>query len=417
MNKALIIAYHYWPANNGGVARPMRLARYLPALGWKMTVLTTGDGADSGPNGEHIVRAREPFRPATAEGESAPSAKNGAGRVMKNALKRMVSFPDGKRFWKGPALKAIKEYIRSERVDCIISTSPPETAHIIAAELRNLAERPWVADFRDGWTFEPPRRDSSSARRAAKMLRAEAEVIKAADAITSATMPIHEDFVARYPEFRDKMHYLPNGFDSEESATRVDEDASASSGKFSLLFTGRLSLSSAEITPRHLFDGLRAAAQRDAGLRDDCEFTLIGQFTEEEKSLANDLGNMVHFQTLVPRDEAISRQRNATVNILVASRLRRSVATGKIYEYLAARRPILALAQGTEAERIVAETDSGMCVAPDDAAEICEALLTLYGKWKDGALDAAFSFAGSERFDFQKISRDAAAILDNILHH
>ena len=407
--KVLIIAYHYAPSNNGGVARPVRLAKYLPRYGWEPIVLSCGEGDDLGPSGEKVLRAAEPF----ARRRVADASPAGAGTgLLKRLLKKYVLVPDGKRFWLGPAVAAAESLIESEKIDCIVSTSPPETSHLVAGKLKSKFGVPWLADFRDGWTFEPPRNEfPASRRRSARMQKMEARTLDRADAVTSATLPINQDFIARYPARRERLHYLPNGFDPENE--RKDAPPSGEK-KLRFLFTGRFSLSSEEITPEYLFEGLRIAASKEPALADSCEFVLMGQFTDGEKALANGLEGVVNWRPFADRSAAIALQHRATVNVLVTSRARKSVATGKVYEYLAARRPILALAEGNEAERIVRETDSGLCVPPDDANRVSDAILGLLKMWKEGDLESAFSFRGIDRFSYENIGRDFAAILNGV---
>ncbi len=407
--KVLIIAYHYPPSNNGGVARPVHLAKYLPRHGWEPVVLCSGEGDDRGPSGEKVLRAAEPF----ARRRTADASPSGTGTgLLKRLLKKYVLVPDGKRLWLKPAVAAAESLIKSENIDCIVSTSPPETSHLVAGKLKSKFGVPWLADFRDGWTFEPPRNEFPvSRRRSARMLKMEARTLDRADAVTSATLPINQDFIARYPARRERLHYLPNGFDPENE--RKDAPTSGEK-KLRFLFTGRFSLSSEEITPEYLFEGLRIAAAKEPALARTGEFTLMGQFTDGEKALANGLEGMVNWRPFADRSAAIALQHRAAVNVLVTSRARKSVATGKVYEYLAARRPILALAEGNEAERIVRETDSGLCVPPDDANRISDAILGLLKMWKEGGLENAFSFRGIDRFSYENISRDFAAILNDV---
>ncbi len=410
MNRTvLIIAYHYPPSNNGGVARPVRLAKYLPRYGWKPVILSCGKGGDRGPSGEKVLRAAEPFAWRRPAGASPASAGTG---LLKRLLKKYFLVPDGKRLWLRPAVAAAENFIRSENVDCIVSTSPPETSHLVAGRLKSKSGIPWLADFRDGWTFEPPRNEfPASRRRSSKMLKMESRTLAWADAITSATLPIHQDFLARYPAQRERLHYLPNGFDPETER----KDASLSSVKpLRFLYTGRFSLSSEEMTPEYLFEGLRIAVAKEPALARTGEFILMGQFTDGEKALANGLEDVVNWRPFAGQSAAIALQHGATVNVLVTSRARKSVATGKVYEYLAARRPILALAEGNEAERIVRETDSGLCVPPDDANRVSEAILRLLKMWKEGSLENAFSFRGIEKFSYENICRDFAAILNDV---
>jgi len=123
-----------------------------------------------------------------------------------------------------------------------------------------------------------------------------------------------------------------------------------------------------------------------------------------------DLGDAVEHRGLVTRDESLSIQRGADALLLVTGH-NRSEATGKLFEYLASGRPILALAEGNEAARIVRETGTGVAVGGGDPAGLRAALAAL----ADGSLERAYAPRGLERFRYPGPAEAVAALIETAI--
>ncbi|MDX6506854.1 MAG: hypothetical protein QOG06_1498, partial [Gaiellaceae bacterium] len=126
-----------------------------------------------------------------------------------------------------------------------------------------------------------------------------------------------------------------------------------------------------------LLEGIRIANRADAELASRLEVVFAGALTEDEHRLldAPDLADVVRYVGWLQRPRALELQRGAdTLLVITEGTGRRSVATGKVFEYLAAGRPILVLGEETEAARIVAETASGSAVSAGDPHAIADAL-------------------------------------------
>jgi glycosyltransferase involved in cell wall biosynthesis len=277
---------------------------------------------------------------------------------------------------------ALPRALRLGRFDCVITTSPPQSAHLVGAALR-LAGTPWIADLRDGWTFDPPRPPWPTRVQAAADRSLERALLARADRIVAVTDPIAADLARRLGR---AVAVVTNGFDPEEGAGA--EDGLLSPGRFSLVHTGRAGVSGR--SPRALVEGLVELRRRRPEAAERLEVVFAGPATaEEHRLLADDrLGSIVRSVGMLERDRALALQRAADGLLVIAQGASaRSVATNKLFEYLAARRPVLVLGRESEAARIVADTRSGIA-ASDDPADIAAALVRLLdGEVRAGGVD------------------------------
>jgi glycosyltransferase involved in cell wall biosynthesis len=408
--RLLVVVYPYPPTPSTGGNRWSAAAKYLRRLGHDVTVLTTsafGRLPDDAANG--VVRTRDlitarPLRallrrpPLAAVGEELPSLEKPAPGLLTS-----IVVPDAFAMsWSPAAYLAARRIVRERGIDCIVTSSPFESTHLIALALG--PSRPaWVADFRDGWTFEPLRAAFPTAAQRALDRRLERAVAEHADALVAVTPPIADDLARR---FGVEAASVPNGWDPdlEPAANSSPLSVAATPGRFGLLhtggFTGR--------DPGPLFDALVLLSREEPDLAARLELVLAGRLTPPERRLIErtELDGIVRHVGMLPRAQALALQRRADALLLLTSR-QSSEATGKLFEYLAAGRPILALAQENAAARIVEETATGLTVPPDDVPAIVRALKTTL----DGGLEAGWRPHGLERYRYPEI---AEALADQV---
>jgi glycosyltransferase involved in cell wall biosynthesis len=274
--------------------------------------------------------------------------------------------------WLPFALPRARSLVRRRRFDCIVTTSPPQSGHLIGLALRDKGI-PWVAELRDGWTFEPPRDPWPLRSQHSLDAWLERIVVTRADVVVAVTEPIAKDLEARYEV---DAELITNGFDPDEStADRDGADPLLAPDRHSFVHTGRMGL--ARVTPRPLLEAVRVLRREHREVADRVEIVFAGSLTDDEKILlaAPDLDGTVRAAGWVERPRALRLQRAAdTLLLLTEGSSRRSVATGKLYEYLLARRPVLVLGEETEAARIVAKTGTGLATSAADPRAIAGAL-------------------------------------------
>lgn len=396
MARLLVVSFPYPPFPSVGGNRWAAMRRHLAARGHEVTVLTTSAfGAREADRAEDVVRTadlmaspllRRALRrpPLVAAGGAGPPADPAPPGVLTRLL-----VPDAYlTSWAPYALVAARRLLRERGYDAIVTTSPYESAHLVGLACRRRAA--WLADFRDGWVFDSHRPPFYTAWQHRLDERLERTVVRRADAVLAATRPIAEDFAARLGV---AAHHVPNGWepaapDGRSTTSLLEAD------RVNLVYTGTLSGGWGR-DPRPLLAALRALGDEpDVAAR--LRLVIAGRLSEADAALLDELGGpLVRHVGMLDREGAQALQRGADGLVLITS-ANPSEATGKLFEYLGADRPILALAEGNEAARIVTETRTGLTVAPDDEAAIAAALR----RAAQGALAEAHRPVGLEPYTY-----------------
>ena len=355
------------------------MAKYLGRAGYAVAVLTSissGRGPIEG--AVAVVRTRDALTSALNWRRRQFAALVGGSGESYGPPSQLasVAVPDLSLItWLPFALPAALRLGRSRHFDCVVTTSPPPSAHLIGLALHRSGI-PWVAELRDGWTFEPPHAPwpLGAQRRLDRCL--ERNVLQRADAVIGVTAPIVEDLEQRYGI---DARLITNGFDPEELPPEpTGPDPLLDASRHSLVHTGRLSLSGRSLQP--LLDAVRLAVVEEPDLARHLELVFAGSATEQERRLLTDpdLAKTVRFVGWLERSRALALQRAAdTLLVVTATTEQRSVATGKLFEYLATGRPILVLGDETEAARLVKEAGAGLSVPASDPVKIAKALRRL----------------------------------------
>ena len=203
--RVLVVSWPYPPVPSVGGNRWLAITRHLREWGHDVTILTTsmfGARPEDGP--ERVVRTYDLAggtvvrkllsRPALGNtGGERPPAETEAPALLSKVL-----VPDAwVASWVPFAAAAARRLVRERAIECVVTTVPYESAHLIPFVLGR--RRPaWVADFRDGWSFEPHRPPFPTAPQRALDAWLERQVVLRADRVLAATLPIAEDFRARY---------------------------------------------------------------------------------------------------------------------------------------------------------------------------------------------------------------------------
>ena len=389
----LLVAYFYPPCRDTGILRPVAMAKWLRRLGHRVTVLTTSA------YGELPTDAEEPVI-RTADAQLWRARLRGADRIdalfdadtysgKPHLLSRVIVPEPLALAWAPFARRRALALHRRERFDCVVTTSPPESAHAVGRSLQRRGV-PWVADVRDAWTFEPLRPGFPTALQRRLDERMERRLLGSADAVVCVSEPAAADLRAR--EVADPV-LIPNGWDPE-TAPAADPDAGGEldQERVTLLYTGRFGSYGRD--PRPLVEAIGRLACERPEVAARFELAVVGPLTNlEAELLASDV-SPARITPLgsVPRERAIALQRAADALLLIAQPARSQLLNIKLFEYLAAGRPIVALAAGTEAGRIVEEL-GGEAVGADDPTAIAGALERLVaGELRAPAADAVAAY-------------------------
>jgi glycosyltransferase involved in cell wall biosynthesis len=160
-------------------------------------------------------------------------------------------------------------------------------------------------------------------------------------------------------------------------------------------------------------------ALHDSGLDVDARF--LGDFRKSDLEWATQLGLADRLQLIAyaPRRQALELQRDSEALLLLipeAGGRGRGVVSGKVFEYLAARRPVLAVVptDGAAAE-LIRETGAGVVAAPDDVGGIRDALAGLHARFAAGGLpDVELSEEHRERLSRRARVEETADLLRSL---
>jgi glycosyltransferase involved in cell wall biosynthesis len=351
--------------------------KYLSRLDHRVTLLTSSVSGEGAVEGAHrVVRTNDllltPLNWRRRHFQAFSGEARG-GYARPSSLERVVVPDLALASWMPFALPRALGLARESRFDCVITSSPPHSGHAIGLALRRRGVA-WIADFRDGWTFEPQQGSWPLGLQARADGALERLVARKADALVAVTSPIADDLRRRYAA---RVELITNGYDPEESPG-VGEDGLLDPRRHSLVHTGRMA--AARSSPEPLLDGLRQLKAETPAAAERLELVLAGPLSAEEQELAAapDLQGLVRPLGQLPRSRALALQRAAdSLLVVTEGSRRRSVATGKLFEYLAAGRPVLVLGEETEAARIVADAGAGFAVSATDPGAIAAALRRL----------------------------------------
>ena len=440
MKRALIISYYWPPSGGSGVQRWVKFAKYLPEHGWQPVIYTPKNPeliardttlASEVPATAEIVQRRivEPYAilhrlrrngssPKTSPNQEGTTAKNQVGEVnpinsqKKSLGQKIMMFirgnffiPDPRCWWIRPSVKFLEQYLKEHPVDIIISTGPPHSMHLIAKKLAKKTGLPWVADFRDPWTkmfyFKHLQLGTYAKWRHARL---EQSVLDTATTIVAVSPLVQEDFRAMT---KTPVELITNGYDEDdftEVTDIVNSKVSSEERFFNVTHTG---LFANDGNPEVIWKVLSEMCGKDEEFKDKLRIRLCGKTDKEiidsiceaglNKNLV-DLGYQNH-------KNAVAEQKKASVLILPLRKEPEYKATlpGKLFEYLAAGRPVLGIGQTDGAmARILADTCSGETYEWNDEAKVRVWFDKSWADFKAGKLSI-------QQKDIHKYSRSSTA--------
>ena len=385
MRKVLIITYLPYAS-----PRIPGLAKYLPEFGWQPIILTVP--LPEKPNTQFRV-IETSYRDALGfwkrlfrlnpDEDIRRQVKKRLGITSRKSLMdfiltcggAIVNYPDSDRGWKPFAVRAGSELLQKEAIDAILSSSSPVTSHLIAKELKVRYKIPWLADFRDLWSqnhnysYGPLRRLIDR--------RLEVKTLSPADALVVVSQTAAGSMRALHKG--EPIFVITNGFDPAE----VNSPPAKLVAKFTITYTGSIYPRRQE--PSRLFTALRDLISDGTMSPDDVEVRFYGPREDWVEREINDYGlsGIVKQNGIVPREIALEKQRESQLLLFLKweDRRERGVYTGKVFEYLAARRPILATGGSSDVvDELLKRTSAGIC-APT-VEDIKNILKKLYQEYK-----------------------------------
>ena len=429
MRRVLIITYYWPPSGGSGVQRWLKMSKYLPENGWQPVVYTAEDAEypvedpslqnDVAPEAEVIRRPIvEPYTFYKRFLGIRKSEKVKAGFInegkKKSGWKEKLSvwlrgnffIPDARCWWISPSVKFLSKYLKEHPVDAIISTGPPHSMHLIAKTLHKKLNIPWVADFRDPWTdidFYHDLRLTKCADR--KHHRLEKQVLTEASKVVTVGWDCAKGLENHGAE---NVHVITNGFDD------VPENGITEQSQPDDVFTmSHVGIIGANRNPEKFWE---AAGEIDIP---DFKIRLIGQTDNSviESIKKNNIEKFVEIIPYIPHNQVVEEQLKSHVLLLFVNNTpnAKGVLTGKLFEYLASGRPVLAVGpEDGDSAKIISETDSGIVVDFDDKEKMKSVIMDFYQKYKDNQLVTKRSEL-VERFSRRNLAKEYVQLLNQTI--
>lgn len=400
MKRVLIITYYWPPAGGPGVQRWLKFVTYFKEFGIDPIVFIpdnpyypiTDESIDSElPEGIQIIRfpIKEPYGFANLFSKKKITQVS-SGIITKrkqSVLEKILLWirgnffiPDARVGWVKPSINFLRNFIAEHHVEAIITSGPPHSLHLIGKSLKEETRIKWVADFRDPWTTIHYHKSLRLTKKAQNKHRAlESEVLTKADhlVVTSATTKKEFQKITQTP-----IEVITNGYDSMGNF-KLNLDI-----KFTLSHIGSL-LSNRN--PIILWEGLSELCSENPEFSKDLLIQLAGSVSDAILISIQKYGLMDQCKALgyLSHQKAIELQYNSQILLLIEMNLpeTKAIIPGKLFEYLAAKRPILAIGPiDSDVEKIIDETNSGSYFGYSEKEKLKNQISLLYSKYKEGHL-------------------------------
>ena len=430
--KVLIITYYWPPSGGAGVQRWLKFVKYLREYGWEPVVFTAEGGEvpvlDNSlqkdvPENIEVLRGPiwEPYTVYKRLIGQKKGDKIQTGFLTENEKPKTIEklsiwirgnlfIPDARKFWIKPSVKRLSKYLQENKVDAIVSNGPPHTTHMIGLALKKKFNIPWLADFRDPWTnidFYDKLMLSKWADK--KHHRLEDAVIKNADSLVTVSPNWSKDF--KEQSKRD-FNVIYNGFDEKDFTDKeVELDQ-----KFSIVHIGSMNK---DRNPHNLWKVLGEICSEIDGFSKDLEIKMVGPTDIAIKNALNEnnLNENLNKIDYVPHSEVVNYLLGAQLLLLPINDTPNSmgVIPGKLFEYLAARRPIICIGPlKGDSCRIINEAEAGYTFSFNNKPDLKSTLISLYNEFTEtGKVEC--SSKSIEKFSRRNLTGQMAELLNEIV--
>jgi glycosyltransferase involved in cell wall biosynthesis len=397
--KVLIITYYWPPSGGSGVQRWLKFVKYLQGFGVEPVVYTVKnpkypilDPSLEKEIPKNITILKQPiwepnnilsfFKKKHTQQSAGFLNPNPTffGKILQY-IRANYFIPDARKFWIQPSVKYLKQYLSENKIDAIITSGPPHSLHLIGLELKKALNIKWISDFRDPWTeidyFEQLPLTKKSIQIHQEL---EKEVVEKSDAVLVIGKTMKENF----SKFSKNIHVITNGFDNDIDSTSITLDK-----KFTITHVG---LMNADRNPISLWKAISDICKENADFAADYQIQFVGKIASEVRdSLEEYQIKNIRDVGYVSHQEVTKYQQKSQVLLLSVNNVKsaKGVITGKIFEYLQAKRPILAIGptNGDLAE-ILKETHSGIIINFGEIENLKKEILQLYRSFKNGNLES-----------------------------
>jgi glycosyltransferase involved in cell wall biosynthesis len=455
MKKVLLIAFHFNQTNAVASKRLRGIAKYLPQFGWEPIIIVPK--LNNSINEEYkyenlnfkivetdyedmVDKWKKKFKnilkgqndsnlyfneKVTINNENFTinneNKNNKSNKTQNKLISKSISmageifaYPDGEKYWYEPAMEVSKEIIEINNIKAIISSSWPATSHIIAKDLKNQYNISWIADFRDIWNMNPYLNHTFIRTYFEKKL--EIETLQYADVLTTTTNLAKKTLEKLHPN--KKIYTITSGFHLEEIVNNYSldnrENPLKKSEKLNFIYAGLLY--GGKRDPTLLFSGIRQLIDEGKIKAKNLELDFYGD-EDNLKNLAKkyNIENIVNINGFISHKDVLQKQKESQALVLLSwnNKKEEMFLPGKIFEYLAAKRPVLSIGyKKGSLKDLIKETNIGCHVSTLEETKSC--LLKFYN---DFSQNKTLNYEGNSevnKYSIINTSQKFAKLLDSI---
>ena len=396
MFKVLVVAYYFPPMGLSGVQRTLKFVKYMQNYNWKPTVITSGSVAyfahDSYLNNELNNLNVDIIRIGGTKEPNSLLAKFGTIKIPNEFIRSILDkisqtffIPDNKISWSKKAAKKVDEILSNEQFDALFVTSPPFSSFYFLSQLKKKHNIPLFADYRDLWfgsyfAFYPTPFHKLSHK------KKEYLSLKAADRILVTNRKIKEKLIKTYPFLTfDDVVIISHGFDKEDF-DKISAQPKPSN-KMVLMYSGIFLVYS---TPKYFLKAFKKITIERPDIASNIELHFVGFLRKENQNLIRNLKlqPFIKDHGYVNHDESVAKLKSADVLWFMVGKRRNidAILPGKVYEYLAAQKPVIACVPDGAAKMAIEESGAGFTCKPDDIEDIKNTILKVYDLYKKDQL-------------------------------
>jgi glycosyltransferase involved in cell wall biosynthesis len=433
LRRVLFLTYYFPPSGGPGVQRALKFAKYFPEFGWQPTVLTVNPEDASYPDRDESLldeippdvrveptRAWDPYAvyarllgktksETVGVGSFGESGKSWKQQVAK-WVRANLFIPDARVGWVPFAVNKGREILRATPHDALLTTGPPHSTHLAGLMLSRQFNLPWVADFRDPWTdidFAHQLPTTWLARTVDAAL--ERKVLRRASAVTVVSPTWKRGLEERVPG---RYQVIWNGFDPADFPSA---EAGEQQEQFYITYVGSLN---AARNPEALWQALRTLGAPSQ--MPELRVRFIGSVDPSVLARAQSLGleSIIQIQPYVPHAEAVREMQQSSILLLLINDVpnQQGIIPGKVYEYLAAARPVLAIGPPAgDSAAVLSRTGGGQMIGYEDVEGVRAYVERHYAAWRAGAPLQGASRAAALQFSRRSQTGELALLLDELV--
>ena len=414
-NKLLLISYYWPPSGGSGVQRWLNFSNSLVKMGWDITVFTVKNGnypiVDNGLN-KIVDKSIKVFKipilePTRFIKKSNSNNINSSSFINKFILwvRANLFFPDSRMFWIKKVTKQASDYIKKNDINCLITTAPPFSTHIIGLKIKRRTNIKWISDFRDPWSdfFQFKLLPMTSYQRN-KHSNFEKKCLNLSETVITTSPSLTK----RYSQINSNSHTITNGFSSFKKNIETE--------KFLIMYSGVMKPIQ---NPQNLWKVLKEICIENQDFSNDLMVRFIGDFHNEITT--NDdiklIESKIKFEKYIEKSKLDIEMSKANVLILTSVNLKdvNNIIPGKLFYYFSFKRPIIAFSNlNSDVSDIISESNTGKVFDFINHVDLKNHILELYSDYRSKT--NIFNPKGIASYSYKNLSENIDALLKKTIN-